>query len=80
MNRNIEEFIEFFAKNNISLFCLKINNTTNKMFDIFKNIYETNKNKDSNNSFIVKQGEILFKAVTENAIKTFQNRKNVNFK
>ena len=79
-NRNIEEKIQFFAKNNISLFCLKINNTTSKMFEIFRNIYEINKNKDSNNSFIVKQGEILFKAVTENAIKTFQNRKSVDFK
>ena len=76
-SRNIEDFIKFFAKNEISLFCLDINPNTEKMFKIFKDIYEKNKKKDSNNQFVIQKGNELFKVVTENAVKTFQNRKNL---
>ena len=72
--RAIEKFIEFFAKNKISLFCLKINNTTNKMFNIFKEVYEKNKPDNSNASFVYQEGKELLEFVTNNAIKTFQNR------
>ena len=37
--RNIEELIEEFAQNNISLFCLKITERTNIMYKTFENIY-----------------------------------------
>ena len=72
--------IAYFAQNNISLFCLKISETTNKMFGIFKDVYDNNKKKDLNNQFVVEKGDNLFKAVTENAVKTFQNRKNLEIK
>ena len=78
--RNIEEYIEFFAKNEISLYCLKINSTTDKMFKIFQDIYEKNKTKDSKNNFVVQQGKNIFNIVTENAVKTFQNRKKLEIK
>ena len=78
--RLIEDKIEYFAQNNISLFCLKISETTNKMFGIFKDVYDNNKKKDLNNQFVVEKGDNLFKAVTENAVKTFQNRKNLEIK
>lgn len=74
-DRKIEDFIKYFAENEISLFCLDINKTTDKMFKIFKDVYEKNKKKDSNNQFVVQKGKELFKVVTENAVKTFQNRK-----
>ena len=74
-DRKIEDFIKYFAENEISLFCLNINKTTDKMFKIFKDVYEKNKKKDSNNQFVVQKGKELFKVVTENAVKTFQNRK-----
>ena len=45
------------------------------MFKIFKDVYDQNKPKDSNNQFIVDSGENIYKVVTTNAIKTFQNRK-----
>ena len=80
INRNIEEYIEFFAKNEISLFCLKINSTTDKMFGIFKEIYEKNKTINSNNQFVVGEGKTLFSVVVENAVKTFQNRKELEIK
>lgn len=75
--RIIEDYIKFFAENEISLFCLQINSTTDKMFKIFEKTYESNKNKDSKNKFIVGKGDKLFNIVTENTIKTFQNRKNL---
>ena len=78
--RNIEEYIEFFAKNEISLFCLKINSTTDKMFLIFKEIYEKNKKTNSNNQFVIGEGKTLSSVVVENAIKTFQNRKELEIK
>ena len=62
--RNIEDFIKFFAQNEISLYCLKINSTTDKMFKIFKEIYESSKNKDSKNNFVVGQGKKIFNIVT----------------
>lgn len=78
--RNIEEYIQFFSKNEISLFCLRINSTTDKMFKIFQTIYNNNKNKDSNNEFVVGEGNKLLNIVTENAVKTFQNRKKLEIK
>ena len=78
--RIIENYIEFLAKKNVSLYCLKINSTTDKMFEIFKNVYDNNKDKDSNNQFMAEIGDNLFNAVTENAVKTFQNRKELEIK
>ena len=78
--RIIEQKIAFLSKSNVSLFCLKISPTTDKMFGIFKDVYNNNKKKDSNNQFVVEKGDNLFKAVTENAVKTFQNRKNLEIK
>ena len=73
--RNIEEYIKFLAENEISVFCLKVSPSTDKMFKIFEEIYNTNKRKDSNNQFMADIGENIFNVVTSNAIKTFQNRK-----
>ena len=75
--RNIEDFVKYFAQNEISLYCLKINSSTDKMFKIFKEIYVSNKSKDSKNNFVVEEGKKIFNIVTENAVKTFQNRKNL---
>ena len=78
--RNIEDYIKFFAQNEISLYCLKINSTTDKMFKIFKDIYTKNKDKNSKNEFVVEQGKKIFNIVTENTIKSFQNRKHLEIK
>ena len=37
--KDIEESIEELVKDNISLFCVKINDNTQKMFNIFQNVY-----------------------------------------
>ena len=72
--RNIEEFIEYFAKNDISLFCLRINSTTDKMFKIFSEVYNKNKKENSRNNFVLEDGKKLFDIVTKNAINMFQHR------
>ena len=76
--RIIEDYIKFFAENEISLFCLKINSTTDKMFKIFEKTYESNKSQDSKNKFMVQKADKLFNIVTDNTIKTFQNRTNLD--
>ena len=72
--RNIEDMIKFFAKENISLYCLKIENKTDKMFNIFKKLYNENKDKNSKNEFVLEIGKELTEVVTRNAINMFQNR------
>ena len=72
--RNIEEYIEFFAKNEISLFCLKINSATDKMFNIFSEVYNQNKNKNSQSKFDLVEGQKLLEIITSNAISMFHHR------
>ena len=78
--RNIENYIISFAKKDISLYCLKINESTDKMFKIFKDIYDKNKNKDSRSKFVFQGGKQIFDIVTENAVKVFRNRKELEIK
>ena len=73
--RNIEDYIKFLAENEISVFCLKVSPSTDKMFEIFEEVYNRNKRKDCNNQFMADIGENIFNVVTSYAIKTFQNRK-----
>jgi len=78
--RNIEDYIKFFAQNEISLLCLKINSTTDKMFKIFEEVYNNNKDKNSKSQFALVKKDQLFYIVTENAIKMFQNRGKLDLK
>ena len=72
--RNIEEYIKFFSEEKISLYCLKINNSTDKMFDIFEKIYNESKKENSKNEFVLEEGKKLIDIVTKNAVSMFQNR------
>ena len=42
--KNITDLVEELAENQISLFCLRITTLTEKMFDMFKNIYKNHQN------------------------------------
>ena len=44
--RNIENFIHEFYNLDVNFFCVKITNSTNIMFDCFKNIYDSKNNKN----------------------------------
>ena len=78
--RNIEDYIKFFAQNEISLYCLRINSTTDKMYNIFSKIYDENKDKNAKNKFVLEEGKKLFDIVTKNAIKMFQHREKFQWK
>lgn len=71
----IEEYVRFFAVNEISLFCAKISDTTTKMFGIFADIYNKNKPNGSNCKFIVGKMDNLSSAVIDNATKIYNERK-----
>jgi len=45
------------------------------MFNIFTDVYNKNKKKDSTNQFKVDSDNNIFKIITSNAINMFQNRK-----
>ena len=56
----------------ISLFYLRINESTDKMFNIFEEIYNKNKKNDSNNQFLAGKVENIFNFVISTAITTFR--------
>jgi myosin protein heavy chain len=72
--RNIEDYIKFFSEEKISLYCLKISNTTDKMFNIFEEVYNKSKKENSKNEFVLEEGKKLIDIVTKNAINMFQHR------
>ena len=72
--RNIENYIEFFAKNKISLICLKINDTTDKMFNIFSEVYNKNKGKNSQSKFSIVEGRNYEYNIVEFVIDMCLNR------
>ena len=76
--RNIEDYIKLLAEQEISVFCLKISPSTEKMFKIFEDVYNKNKKKDTTNHFMADSGKNITNVVISNAIKTFQNRKVVD--
>jgi len=76
--RHIEEYIKYFAENKISLYCLKINSTTDIMFDIFEKVYRENKKENSRNEFVLEEGKKLIDIVIENAVNMFQNRDKID--
>ena len=80
LGRKIEDYIKFFAEKEISLFCLKINESTDKMFKIFQTIYNKNKPEQTKASFVYQRGNQLFEFVTKNAVKTFQSREKLEIK
>ena len=77
IRKDIEELVELMSKRNISLICIKLQNYTNKMYDIFKNIYKKN---NINNNIIfdiisIDSPENLEKIVTNNAIQVYKTKR-----
>jgi hypothetical protein len=74
--RDIKEFVRKFAEKKISLFCAKLSDDTDIMFDIFKKEYEKAKKPKSKCQFIIKTCEDLCDIITKNAIEVYHiNRK-----
>ena len=75
--RNIEDLIKELAEKDISLFCLKITELTNKMFDMFKNIY----NNYPNCEFKIvpmNSGQSLDNIVVNSAVEVYVSQRNVD--
>ena len=79
--RLIEEMIEEMAEDNISLFCLRINNSTDIMFKLFEDIY---KEKNPSNARFQIIGYDNYKVnsfsdiVINYAVEIYNNHRNVN--
>ena len=74
--KDIEESVRELASNNILMFCLKISSQTNKMFNIFQNVYN---NYGDNKLQIVNQynsGQNLPDEVVKSAISAYKTQRN----
>ena len=77
-NRNIKDYVKNFAENKISLFCAKYSEDTDLMFDIFKGIYNGNKNEGDQNEFNYEKCENICESIIRKAEYIYQvNRKEV---
>ena len=75
--KDIEESIEELARKNITLYCIKIQETTNQMFQIFENIYK----KYGNCKFSVvplNNDKNLPDIIVNSASEAYINQKNTN--
>ena len=73
LNRNIDDYIQFFVENEISFLCSRIDGYTDKMFFIFEDIYNSNKEINAKNHFLADESENIFNFVISNTFESFQN-------
>ena len=74
--RNIEELIAELAQNNISLFCMKITESTNIMYKIFENIY-LNYDKCEFRIVSMNSQQSLSNIVIDSAAEIYINQRNI---
>ena len=75
---DIDKCVEFFAKNEINFYCLKISELTNKMFGIFQSIYNKNKPTGSKSIFKIENDsnpQNLPQLIVDAVINIFRDRK-----
>ena len=75
--RNITDLVEELAENQISLFCMRIRAETEKMFELFKSIYQKYKNVEFH-----LEGDYTEKdfsdTIVESASKVYVNQRNID--
>lgn len=74
-HRDIKELVRKFAQKNISLFCVKIDDITKQMFDIFEKEYEKGKHNDSSSQFTIQSCRDLCETIIEKSCEIYKNRK-----
>ena len=75
-NSDIKKLVREFAEKDISLFCAKFSDDTDKMFNIFKEEYEKGKKEGARCEFTMTSCENLCEIIEEKATKVYQvNRK-----
>ena len=73
--RDIKEYVKEFAEREIYLFCAEYDKSTEKMFGIFKEIYNQNKKKDSKCQITIQSGKDLSKTIIAKAIKIYEENR-----
>ena len=72
--RDIKLFVKNFAENNISLFCVRLTDTTEMMFNIFEKKYQEGKSKESQCQFTVQSCEDICEIITQKACQIYKSR------
>ena len=74
-HRDIKKYVKEFAENEIYLFCAEYDVSTQKMFGIFKDIYNKEKKKYSKCQITVQSGKDLSNTIIEKAIKIYEDNR-----
>jgi myosin protein heavy chain len=74
-HRDIKEFVKELAEKEIYLFCAEYDESTQKMFGIFKEIYNKNKKKNSKCQIAIQSGEDLSNTIIAKAIKIYEENR-----
>ena len=73
--RDIKELVKKLAEHKISLFCVKISDITDQMFNIFRKCYEQGKVKDSTSEFTVESCENICETIIQKACDIYKSKK-----
>lgn len=72
--RDIKSYVKLFAEKNISLFCAKLTETTDIMFNIFEKEYQKGKSTNSQCQFTVQSCEDICDIIIQKACQIYKNR------
>ena len=73
--RDIKKYVQEFAEREIYLFCAEYDKSTEKMFGIFKEIYDQKKKKNSKCQITIQSGKDLSNTIIEKAIKIYEENR-----
>ena len=73
--RDIKNYVKEFAEREIYLFCAEYDDSTHKMFGIFKEIYNKEKKKDSKCQITIQRAKDLSNTIIAKAIKIYEENR-----
>ena len=73
--RDIKNYVKEFAEREIYLFCAEYDKSTEKMFGIFKEIYNKNKKNDSKCQITIQSGKDLKNTIISKAIRIYEENR-----
>ena len=78
--RNITEIVKDLAKNRISLFCMRITSNTERMIEMFRDIYKDYKNVEFHVDDVDNSDQRFSNLVVEAARRVYVNQRNIEVK
>ena len=78
--RNITDIVKDLAEKNISLFCMRITDITDKMFNMFENIYKNYKNIEFHVGDMDYTDQKFSNLIVDAATKVYVNQRGVDIK